>query len=536
MLERLEVHNLAVIEAAELEFGPGLNVLTGETGAGKSLLVDALSLLLGARAERAAIRPGAEAALVTAWVDGRVYSRRVGARSTPRIEGEVVTLEELAHALREKIALHAQHAAQTLTRPSAQQRLVDSLVPAEVRTAYQRAYARARGLKEELEALRRAARERAQRLDLLRFQVREIEAARLDLEEEETLRAELKRLLNVEGLRERLSEAVELLGGEVDAAGAVGRAAARIEQAARLDPELGPLAEELSAAEDTLSSLLAELERRLEGLEADPARLEAVEARLAELERLKRKYGDSIPEVLAYLEKARAELSGLEHAEDRAAELEAELKAAEAELNEVARALTAARKAAKAKIEAGVKAELAALALPEARLEVRLSPLPEPGPKGAEEVRLFFSANPGLPLSPLEKAASGGELSRTLLALLLVTGLKTETVVLDEIDAGLGGEAARALADRLARLSERHQVLIVTHLPQVAARAGTHYRVRKEKGRARVERLGGEARVKELARMLSGTYSDAALAHARDLLNDPARQRPAPPGQKTPGS
>jgi len=518
MLEALEVQNLAVIESASLELAPGLNVLTGETGAGKSLLVDALALLLGAKADPGMIRPGAEAALVTAWIDGTPYSRRIGSRSTPRIAGEVVTLGELAEAVGEKVALYAQHAAQTLTRREAQRRMLDALVPGELLKAYREAYARHRRLAEELDRLKAAAREREQRLDLLRFQVREIAEAGLAPGEEEDLLAERERLRHLDLLRERLAEAAELLAGEADAVGAVGRAASAVEAAARHDPELKPLAQELENAEEALSALAREIEDRLYSLEADPERLAEVEARLAQIERLKRKYGDSVEAVLAYKEAAERELSELESAEDRIAELMAAKSEAEAELNARGQELSEARRRAKARLEAGVAEELRALGMPGAKLAVELVPLPEPGPFGLEEVRFLLQANPGLPPAPLEKAASGGELSRTLLALLLSSGLKTETVVLDEIDAGVGGEAARALAERLARLAERQQVIVVTHLPQIAARAERHYRVQKKKGRAVAERVEGEARVRELARMLSGGYEPEALAHARALL------------------
>ncbi len=532
MLERLEVQNLAVIAAAELELGPGLNVLSGETGAGKSLLVDALSLLLGARPAPGLVRPGAEAALVTAWIDGKPYSRRVGARSTPRIEGEVVTLEELAEAVGGRLALYAQHAAQTLTRPRTQRAMLDALVPEPLLDRYRAAFAARERVRAEVEELRRATREREQRLDLLRFQVKEIREANLSPEEEAELRERRSRLLNLEALKERLAEALALLSGEADALGAVGRAAAAVEGAARFDAALAPLAEELAGAEAALGALARELEDRLLGLEAEPEALAEVEARLAVYDRMKRKYGATVEEVLGHLERAEREIEGLAHAEDRLEQAEAELGAAEAELAAAARALGEARKAAKARLEAGATRELGFLGLKEAVFEVRLEPLPEPGPHGAEAVRFFFSANPGLPPAPLEKAASGGELSRTLLALLLASGLKAETVVLDEIDAGVGGEAATALAERLARLAERHQVIVVTHLPQIAARARVHYRVQKAGGEAVAERVEGEARVRELARMLSGSYGPEALRHAEALLAVAAGKDPGGEAKK----
>jgi len=518
MLERLEVRNLAVIESAEIEPSPGLNVLTGETGAGKSLLVDALSLLLGARAETAMIRPGAEAATVVAWFNGRPYGRRIGKRSTPRIDGEVVTLDELAQAVGEHMALHAQHAAQSLTRPQVHRQRLDALLPGGVLSEYRAAYGHYRTLLEEARRLKEAARERAQKLDLLRFQIAELSEAALSVEEEAELKAERQRLAHLETLRLRLGSALRYLTGEVDALGAVGRAAAELAAAARYDEALAPLAEELAQSEDVLGALAREIEDRLLGLEAEPGRLEAIESRLALYERLKRKYGDTVEEVLAYLENAKKTLDSLEEAEVRLEATETELKRAQARLEAAAAALTRARQEAKARLEAEVGRELTELGMPEARLVVELSPLDAPGPFGLEQVHFALKANPKLPPAPLEKAASGGELSRTMLALLLVTGLEAETVVFDEVDAGIGGEAARAVAERLARLARRHQVIVVTHLPQIAALAHTHFRVTKKDGKAVVERLEGEARVRELARMLSGNYSQEALRHAAQLL------------------
>jgi len=518
MLEALEAQNLAVIESVAVEFAPGLNVLTGETGAGKSLLVDALALLLGAKADPGLIRPGAEAALVTAWIDGKAYSRRIGSRSTPRIEGEVVTLSELAEAVGQKVALYAQHAAQSLTRREAQRRMLDSLVPEKILRAYRAAFEAYKKTAAELAALKEAAREREHKLDLLRFQVQEIAEARLTPGEDEALLAERERLRHLDLLRERLAEAAELLIGEADAVGAVGRAAAAVEAASRHDPELVPIARELESNEEALSALAREIEDRLLGLEADPERLAEVESRLAQIERLKRKYGDTIEAILAYQESAERQLAELENAEDRIAELSTRLEQLAAELKAQGHALREARRQAKARLEVGVQEELHALGMPEATFQVDLVPLPEPGPFGLEEVRFLLSANPGLPPAPLEKAASGGELSRTLLALLLTSGFGAETVVLDEIDAGVGGEAARALADRLARLAQTRQVIVVTHLPQIAARAERHFRISKHRGRAVAERLEGEARIRELARMLSGGYEPEAIAHARALL------------------
>ncbi|AEB12286.1 DNA repair protein RecN [Marinithermus hydrothermalis] len=520
MLERLEVKNLAVLEAATLEFGPGLTVLTGETGAGKSILVDALSLLLGVRADPGLIRPGAEHLLVTAWFDGRPFSRRVGpARSVPRIDGEVVTLRELAEATAARLAIHAQHAALTLATPRSHRALLDATVPSPTRAAYRKAYATYRALLEEEARLHEAARERERRLDVLRFQLEEIQKANPTPGEDEALAAEAEKLRHLEVLRERVALALQRLSGEeADALGLVGEAVRALRSAARHDPALTPLGEDLEAAASTLYAIVQELEQYLEDLEADPARLEAVEARLALLERLKRKYGDSLEEVRAFAEATQREIEHLETAETRLGEVRQALAEAEEAVWQAGQALSTARRQAAQALEAAATRELRALGMPEARLEVRLEAQEAPGPEGLEEVRFLFSANPNLPPAPLERAASGGEMSRVMLALALLTGSEAETVVFDEVDAGIGGEAAWAVAQRLDRLAAERQVLVVTHLAQIAARAATHYRVVKEEGRVRVERVEGEARVREIARMLSGSYSEAALRHARELL------------------
>ncbi|WP_027892310.1 DNA repair protein RecN [Calidithermus chliarophilus] len=518
MLERLEVQNLAVLESVALDFDRGLTVLTGETGAGKSVLVDALSLLLGEKAE-GMIRSGADSLLVTAWFGGRVFSRRVaGGRSTPRLDGEVVSLRELAEATGEHLAIHAQHAALALASRKAQRGLLDSLIEGATLEAYRERYARWRGLLAEQERLSQAARERERRLDVLRFQLKEIDDARLEPGEKQRLENEVERLRHLETLRERVGAAAGGLSGEGDGLGIVGAALKELRSAARYDSGLESLGNDLEAALDSLRAIARELEDYLEGLEADPARLEEVEGRLALIERLERKYGEGVEGILAFAEESRRELAELEGAEDRLAALAGEVAKAHAELTQAGEALSEARRAAARDLSAKATQEIRFLGMPEARFEVGLVPLNEPGPEGLEEVQLLFSANPGQGLAPLEKAASGGELSRVMLALALLTGSEADTVVFDEVDAGVGGEAAWRVAERLARLAKRRQVLVVTHLPQIAAQAQQHYRVVKNKGRVEIQALGGEERVRELARMLSGSYSDAAMQHARELL------------------
>lgn len=518
MLERLEVHNLAVLESVALEFGAGLTVLSGETGAGKSVLVDALALLMGEKAD-GMTRAGADTLLVTAWFGGQSYSRRVlGGRSTPRIEGEVVPLRELSDAVGQHLAIHAQHAALTLTNRKAQRGLLDTQINAELLLAYKAAYHRYQGILSETERLEAAARERERKLDMLRFQLNEIDQAKLLANEDQALENEAERLRHLETLRERVSTASTILSGDEDALGQVTAALREVKSAGRFDTGLETLGTDLETALDTLRVVARELEDYLENLEADPKRLEEVENRLALIERLERKYGEGIPAVLDFAEASRKELAELEGAEDRLAELQAEKTQAWEELNQAGRQLSEARSSAAQVLSKKASGEIAGLGMPAAQFKVGLIPLEQPGPEGLEEVQLLFSANPGQPEAPLEKAASGGELSRVMLALALLTGSEANTVVFDEVDSGVGGEAAWQVAERLARLAKKRQVLVVTHLAQIAARANTHYRVLKDEGAVSIEAVHHEERIRELARMLSGSYSDAALEHARELL------------------
>jgi DNA repair protein RecN (Recombination protein N) len=518
MLERLEVQNLAVLERVALEFGPGLTVLTGETGAGKSVLVDALALLLGEKAE-GLMRPGADTLLVTAFFGGKSLSRKVAqGRSTSRIEGEVVSLKELSDEALQHLTIHAQHAVLALFSRKAQRRLLDSQVAPELIEQYHRAYTHFQSILSETERLEAAARERERKLDILRFQTHEIDQAKLVVGEDQRLSQEAERLRHLETLRERVSAAIAALSGEGDALGWVSLVSREVKAAVRFDAGLEHLSQDLESALDGLRAVSRELEDYLENLEADPQRLDEVEARLALIERLERKYGEGIPAILEFAEASRRELSELEGAEDRLAQLHAQKENAWNTLLAIGGQLSEARAQAARWLSQKASEEIRALGMPAARFKVELVPLEKPGPEGLEEVRLLFSANPGLPEAPLEKSASGGELSRVMLALALLTGSEANTVIFDEVDAGVGGEAAWQVAERLARLAQQRQVLVVTHLPQIAARARTHYRVVKNDQTVQVQRVQDEERVRELARMLSGSYSEAALEHARELL------------------
>lgn len=544
---------MALIERARVPFGPGFNVLTGETGAGKSLVLDALGLAVGQRASAELVRAGEEAARVDAvfelpeghpvasvlegwgyegddgqWVLSRELSR--SGRSRCRINGRPVTTAELARLGEALVSIHTQHESQKLLRASEQLDLLDGFAgePAlRVRRDLETVYRELERARRDLAHLADSERRRLHELDLLRFQMEEIAAASPRPGEDEELAAEHRRLANAARLRELLQQALERLAGGPGSRSALDEladGAARLEQAAALDPEVRPLAQQLARWLDEVQELARTVRRLAEQREPDPDRLQQVESRRDLLERLKRKYGPSLEAVRAYLEAARTRMAELEQAQVQAAELEAEVARLQGRYAELSEALRRIRADAAAALAAAVEAEAGALAMPGVRMVVQLEPA-EPGPTGADRVEFLFSANPGEVARPLARVASGGELSRIMLACrtVLAGADPVPVLVFDEPDAGVGGQAARAVGERLARLGRGRQVLVVTHLPQVASLADHHLAVEKveQSGRTlvRVEVVDGSRRVRELARMLGGGgVSATAERHAEELL------------------
>lgn len=535
MLRTLELRDFAIVDELVLELGAGFNALTGETGAGKSILVDALGLLVGDRAEAGLIRAGSDSALVQGLFEGAPFTsaaRRLSrsGRHSARLDGEVVTVAELAERGSQSIAVFSQHAATELARASRQRDQLDRLLEPEARSelvSHRQRFRREREVAQRLSELRSAGRERARRLEMLAFQIDEIDAAELSEGEDERLETEVGALRNAERIAQGASRAFAALA---DAEGnAVERGAEGLRElaaAGRFEPTLAALAADLEQAVSALQAVGSEVETFLADFDADPERLDNIEARLARLEALKRKYGASLTEVLAFRDAARAERDRLSHADEDTRALEAEAAELAAALGASAASLSDARRAAARALEGGVRPLLAELGMGDARFEVEVVPDERGGPDGRDNVRFLFVAHPGEPLAPVSEVASGGELSRIMLALQLVTGSDLPVLVFDEVDAGIGGRTARAVGALLKRLSERHQVLVVTHLPQVAAFADTQFsvskRVASERTVTRVERLEREARVDELARMLSGRVTDASRRHAEELLEQAA--------------
>lgn len=571
MLDELRISGLGVIEDAVLALAPGFTVLTGETGAGKTMVLTGLGLLFGGRADPALVRPGAAQAVVEGRVclpaghpvlrraaelgadlddDGAlVLSRSVSAqgRSRCQLGGRAVPLAVLAELGEQLLAVHGQSDQQRLLRPAEQRAALDRFAGEPVATLaarYREVFAQLRAASRELAELTSDALERAREADVLRHGLARIDALRPQPDEEQALAAETARLAHAETLREaaaqahaRLSAGPEAAPGQVDVQGLLGEAARHLRAAASYDPALQELAVRAEEAGYLLADLAGDLAGYAAGIETDPARLAALQQRAADLATLTRLYGQDARAVLDWAARARERLAVLEGDDGRRAELTAATGALAAELGRCAAQLTEGRTRAGRGFAAAVGAELAGLAMPRASLTVEVRHSEDPqglpvgprrlafGPHGVDEVELLLAAHPGAPPRPLHRGASGGELSRVMLALEVVfAGADpVPTMVFDEVDAGVGGEAAVEVGRRLARLAASHQVLCVTHLPQVAAFADRHLAVGKgadgRVSRGGVRSVDGEARLRELARMLAG-LTDSALgrAHAEELL------------------
>jgi DNA repair protein RecN (Recombination protein N) len=544
MLLELSVQNLLLIEEARLELAPGLNVITGETGAGKTVLAHALDLLLGGRAKPGIVRPGAGEAYVEGVFElpegfsaeqlpegatEVALSRRVGAdgRTRAYLNGRSIQLAELRELAGELLSFYGQHEHRRLMLAAAQLEILDSsLGPAQAsrRAECARAFAAVREARGELERLGELAGERERQLDLLEFELGEIEEVDPTEQEREELIAERDRLRNIEGLRFATAGAQQALGEE-ESGGVRALLACRtsLDAGAALDRELAELAERAQALEIEAQDLLSEIGRYGESLESEPGRLETVEERLAAIARLERKHGGSVATVLEHAERCRVrrnELMGAEVAMEAAA---ARVEASLVEHAAVHKQLSKARAVGAPKLAASVRERLAELAMAEASFEVALLAC-EPGAAGAEQAQFVIAPNPGVPAAPLREIASGGETSRVMLALLSAAhGGGSSTLVFDEIDAGIGGHTARVVGEQLRALAQGRQILAITHLPQVASFAARHFTIAKdlerEPARAQVIQLADGEVLGELVRMLGADEHDpGARRHARELL------------------
>jgi DNA repair protein RecN (Recombination protein N) len=549
MLRELRLRNFAVVEAVTVPFTPGFNVLTGETGAGKSILVDALVLVRGGRAQAEVIRVDADTATVEAVFDvtGVAAAREVleEAGLAPDDNAEVVVRREIARSGRHRafvndspvsvgllerlgdtlVEVHGQHEHQRLLEAPRQLELLDRFADAEDSCARVGSlHAKYRTAREEAERLRGTERDRARREDLLRFQVRELDAARLRVGEEDELRRELRRLQHAERVTTGLTEAAALLqDAPQSATELLARVARILQDLARVDPALAAPAEPLEAARIQLDEALALIRRLRDGAPAEPGRLDGIHERLEVLVRLRRKYGEDEAAMLRFREEAADELARLERHEELLAGQERVLGELEAELTAAAGLLSRRRAEAAARLAGQVERALRTLGMERAVFEVGLERAPDLGPRGADRLELRISTNPGEAPKALARIASGGELSRVMLALsaVLARADRLPTLVFDEVDAGIGGRVASVVAGTLAAAADGRQVLCVTHLAPIAAAADHHLHVSKSVrgGRTRVAAaaLDRDSRVDEVARMLGGPAA-TAREHARTLL------------------
>lgn len=549
MLAELRVRNLLLIEEAELELGPGLNVLTGETGAGKTVLAHALDLLLGGRPRSGIVRPGAREAYVEGVfeLDGAareaagdllgegeeelVLARRVlaGGRTRALVNGRTTTVGELRDACERLLSFYGQHEHRKLTVSASQLEILDRFCGDGQQPrldACAAAHARVLATQARLAELEELEGNRERELDILEYELAEIEAAAPDPGAEQELLATRGRLANLEELRTACATVLAALepedGDSVAGRLAVGEEA--LEAVGGASDELAELAGRLSAAALETSDVAAEVRAYADSLEGHPGELEAVESRLAGWDRLKRKHGGSIEAVMEYAAAARERREVLAGSSEAIADIRAELEEALAVREAAAKALRTARKKAGPKLSELVEERLEGLAMADATFEVRLAGR-EPGPTGADAADFFVAPNPGVPCGPLREIASGGELSRVMLALLGVASDGSgATLVFDEVDAGIGGKTANAVGDQLQALAAGRQVICITHLPQVASLASRHFSIEKVsrggESRTAVRRLGEEEAISELVRMLGADAGDAAaVEHARRLRN-----------------
>lgn len=570
MLAELRITDLGVISEATLDLDPGLTVVTGETGAGKTMIVSGIALLLGGRADAGAVRTGAERARVegvfrlpdtpTATEIGNAVAEAGGSveddellvarhltaagRSRAYLGGAQVPAGTCGDLVAELVTVHGQSEQLRLGRSDRQREILDRFAGpklAQLLESYGSGYAERRRLAAELDELRRSAQQRAREIDLLRFGLEEIAAVEPQPGEDSALAAEATRLQAADDLRTAASTATVAIAGDeddpdatqgADAMSAVGVARKAADQLAGLDPDAESLSQRIAEVGYLLGDIAADLSRYLDGLESSPGRLEQIAARRSDLAQLTRKYGSTVDEVIDWGSDAARQLARLETGDERIDELAARVGDLDTRLADQATKITKLRTAAAGKLSKQVLTELAALAMPHARLEFAITPT-EPGPYGTDQVELLFSANPGTEPRNLARVASGGELSRVRLALEVVLAGDDAggTFVFDEVDAGVGGKVAVEIGRRLAALADHSQVIVVTHLAQVAAFADRHYVVAKsDDGQittSGVSRVTDGDRAAELARMMAGLdKTESAIAHARELLELAAVRRP----------
>ena len=553
MLEHLHIRNVALIKESEISFGDGLNILTGETGAGKSMIIDSLQFALGGRAGKDFLRHGEKQAAVEALFsvqsqalteklaengivpeeDGTLLITRTlseAGKSVCRINGSTVTVGMLKEIAEDMIDIYGQHEHQSLLNPVKHIRLLDRFCGAgfgEAMEEYKNSRQRLKDLEKQLTILIGDESQREQRMDMLLFQKEEIEAAELQEGEEDALLEQKKRLSSMERLIRLTGESVTLLYDGDDRAPSacdqLGDALAKLREAAEYDAALSPLADALADGYAAVEDCARELKREAEKQEADPEELERIEERLQLFYKLKRKYGGSIEAVLEFYEKAVQELEFLSNSSEKAAELSAKKAAEEKRLSALAETLTARRRATAEQVEEQIETALHDMEMKHARFHIQIEEKADWGADGKDKVEFLISANAGEPLKPLAKIASGGEMSRVMLALktVLVDADEIGTCIFDEIDTGVSGRTARRVGEKMRFLGGKRQLLCITHLPQIAAMADNHFLIEKESDAGetvtRVTALDEEGAVREVARLMNDV-TETTLAAARELL------------------
>ena len=553
MLEHLHIRNVALIKESEISFGDGLNILTGETGAGKSMIIDSLQFALGGRAGKDFLRHGEKQAAVEALFsvqsqalteklaengivpeeDGTLLITRTlseAGKSVCRINGSTVTVGMLKEIAEDMIDIYGQHEHQSLLNPVKHIRLLDRFCGAgfgEAMEEYKNSRQRLKDLEKQLTILIGDESQREQRMDMLLFQKEEIEAAELQEGEEDALLEQKKRLSSMERLIRLTGESVTLLYDGDDRAPSacdqLGDALAKLREAAEYDAALSPLADALADGYAAVEDCARELKREAEKQEADPEELERIEERLQLFYKLKRKYGGSIEAGLEFYEKAVQELEFLSNSSEKAAELSAKKAAEEKRLSALAETLTARRRATAEQVEEQIETALHDMEMKHARFHIQIEEKADWGADGKDKVEFLISANAGEPLKPLAKIASGGEMSRVMLALktVLVDADEIGTFIFDEIDTGVSGRTARRVGEKMRFLGGKRQLLCITHLPQIAAMADNHFLIEKESDAGetvtRVTALDEEGAVREVARLMNDV-TETTLAAARELL------------------
>ena len=561
MLSLLHIENIALIQSADIRFEPGFNVLTGETGAGKSIVIDSIGAVLGERTSRELIRTGAKSALVTAvftqvpnlpWLEENGFPTgeeelllqrelQGDGRNVCRIDGKLVTVAQLRELGRQLLNIHGQHDGQQLLDPASHLGYLDQFGGCQpLLESYQEAYRKWHDIRREMDKLQMDEAERSRRVDTLNYQIQELERAQLKAGEDEELSARRTLLRSAGRLMEAVQSAEFALSGDEDRDGAcslIAQAEGEVQGVSSISPELSELSEKLTAlrcAADDAADTLRDLSR---SFDFSPGELDQVEERLDLLYRLRKKYGPTVEDMLSYLDRCRKELDQIQYADDTLARLEKDLKKAQKEAARRGEVLSQARREAAGALQARVQEELRQLDMPKVQFQTEFTPKGgEAGmdETGLDEVQFLMSANLGEALKPIQKVASGGELSRIMLALknVLAEGDQIGTLVFDEVDTGVSGRAAQKVAEKMAQVARGKQVLCVTHLPQIAAMADTHFSVQKgeREGRTytRLERLDRSQRREELARLIGGaSITPSLLESAEELLRQAEQQKQA---------